>query len=245
MDQRSICLFLAMKRLSAREVHNELVAVLGLDAIGSSTVTRYLRQRQFPVIFLEPSDEPPTTIINDAILETFDKQSFSSVRELAKLTCIPTTTVYRHLTKSLGFVLKHLRWVPHTLNWRHRCLAAPIGYAVSGGDGRGATELLAVRPYAKGGSLTEVLTAGSPLWTAMAKVMAVVSLALGLRFANGVGQPHGSLGPSYVLFDGTGLLKCPESGSHRAAAVRSLRRRRFTPVGRRERRRTFFPSPGL
>jgi hypothetical protein len=23
--------------------------------------------------------------------------------------------VYRHLTKSLGFVRKHLRWVPHTL----------------------------------------------------------------------------------------------------------------------------------
>jgi hypothetical protein len=37
------------------------------------------------------------------------------VRELARLTCIPTTTVYRHLTKSLGFVLKHLRWGPHTL----------------------------------------------------------------------------------------------------------------------------------
>jgi hypothetical protein len=23
--------------------------------------------------------------------------------------------VYRHLTRSLGFVVKHLRWVPHTL----------------------------------------------------------------------------------------------------------------------------------
>jgi hypothetical protein len=41
MDQRSICLFLAMKGLSAREVHSELVAVLGLDVIGYSTVTRY------------------------------------------------------------------------------------------------------------------------------------------------------------------------------------------------------------
>jgi hypothetical protein len=104
-----------MKGLSAREVHNELVAVLGLDVIGGSTVTRYRRQQQFPAIFPEPSDEPPPTIIDDAILEGFDKQPFSSVRELAKLTCIQTTTVYRHLTRSLGFVLKHLRWVPHTL----------------------------------------------------------------------------------------------------------------------------------
>jgi hypothetical protein len=48
MDQRSICLFLAMKRLSAQAISNELVAVLGRDAIGYSTVTNYLRQQQFP-----------------------------------------------------------------------------------------------------------------------------------------------------------------------------------------------------
>jgi hypothetical protein len=34
------------------------------------------------------------TIIGDAIVGALDKQPFSSVRELAKLTCIPTTTVY-------------------------------------------------------------------------------------------------------------------------------------------------------
>jgi hypothetical protein len=111
MDQRSICLFLAIKGLSARDVHNKLVAVLGPDAIASSTVTNYRRQRQFPAISSEASDEPPTSMIDDAILDAFDKQSFSSVRELAKLACIPTSSVYRHLTRSLGFVVKHLRWV--------------------------------------------------------------------------------------------------------------------------------------
>jgi hypothetical protein len=54
-------------------------------------------------------------MIDDAILDALDKQPFSSVRELAKLACIPTPTVYRHLTRSLGFVVKHLRSVPHTL----------------------------------------------------------------------------------------------------------------------------------
>jgi hypothetical protein len=48
MDQRSICLFLAMKRLSAQAIDNELVAVFGPDAIGDSTVTNYLRHRHFP-----------------------------------------------------------------------------------------------------------------------------------------------------------------------------------------------------
>jgi hypothetical protein len=37
-----------MKRLSAQAISNELVAVLGPDAIGYSTVTNYLSQRHFP-----------------------------------------------------------------------------------------------------------------------------------------------------------------------------------------------------
>jgi hypothetical protein len=48
MDQRSICLFLAMKGLSAQAIYNELVAVLGPGAIGYSTATNYLRQCHFP-----------------------------------------------------------------------------------------------------------------------------------------------------------------------------------------------------
>jgi hypothetical protein len=43
MDQRSICLFLALKGLSAQAVFNELTAVLGADAIADSTITKYLR----------------------------------------------------------------------------------------------------------------------------------------------------------------------------------------------------------
>jgi hypothetical protein len=34
MDQRSICLFLAMKRLSAQALDNAFVAVLDSDAVG-------------------------------------------------------------------------------------------------------------------------------------------------------------------------------------------------------------------
>jgi hypothetical protein len=58
MDLRSICLFLAMKRLSAQAIDNELVAVLRPDAIGYSTVTNYLRQRFLPSTFRETPDEP-------------------------------------------------------------------------------------------------------------------------------------------------------------------------------------------
>jgi hypothetical protein len=58
MDQRSICLFLAMKRLSAQAIYNELAAVLDLDAIGYYMATNYLRQRHFPSTFDEDLGEP-------------------------------------------------------------------------------------------------------------------------------------------------------------------------------------------
>jgi hypothetical protein len=56
MDQRSICLFLAMKGLSGQAIYNELAAVLGPDAIGYSTVTNYLCQRYFPSTLRETPD---------------------------------------------------------------------------------------------------------------------------------------------------------------------------------------------
>jgi hypothetical protein len=53
MDQRSICLFLALKGLSARAVCNELTAVLDAGAIAYSTLIKYLRQRQFIPILVD------------------------------------------------------------------------------------------------------------------------------------------------------------------------------------------------
>jgi hypothetical protein len=116
MDQRVICLFLALKGLSTRAIHGELGAVLGLDAVAYSTVTKYFRKGRLPCTLLEPLEEPAIAMIDDAILSALEKQPFSSIRELANLTCIPATTVYRPLTHSLGFIVKHLRWVPHSLS---------------------------------------------------------------------------------------------------------------------------------
>jgi hypothetical protein len=115
MDQRSIYLFLAIKGLSAQVVDNKLVAVLGLDVIACSTVTKYLGQQQFPSIPCDLSEESPNIAIHNAILDVLEKQLFSSIRELAKLTCIPTATVHRHLTGSLGFAMRQFRCVPHGL----------------------------------------------------------------------------------------------------------------------------------
>jgi hypothetical protein len=128
MEQRSICLFLAMKRLSAQAISNEVVAVLCPDAIGSSTVTKYLRQRGFPFTLRETLDEPAATVTDNAILDAFKKQPFSSPRELAQLACIPRSTVHRHFIQSHGFVVKHLRWVSHSLTAAQKTQRVTLSY---------------------------------------------------------------------------------------------------------------------
>jgi hypothetical protein len=98
-----------MKSLSARDIHDELVAVLGSEVIGCSTVTKYLRQSRLPPIIPDAFESPITTVTCDAILDAVQQQLFSSVREFAKLTYIPRSMVDRHLTRTLEFVVKHLR----------------------------------------------------------------------------------------------------------------------------------------
>jgi hypothetical protein len=116
MDQGSICLFLVFKEFSGLAVSSELTLVLGADAIACSTVTKSRRQRQFTFIIVDcPPEKSATIVIDQAILDALDHCPFSSIRGLTRLTCIPTTTVHLHFTQSLGFVVKHLRWVPHTL----------------------------------------------------------------------------------------------------------------------------------
>jgi hypothetical protein len=59
--------------------------------------------------------EPATIVIDQAILDALEQYPVPSIRELARVACIPTTAVHGHLTHSFGFVVKHLRWLPHTL----------------------------------------------------------------------------------------------------------------------------------
>jgi hypothetical protein len=51
-----------------------------------------------------------------AILAALEDRPFASVRRVSQLTHLPSMTVYRRLTQSLGFVARHLRWVPHALS---------------------------------------------------------------------------------------------------------------------------------
>jgi hypothetical protein len=112
MTQRPIVAYLSLKRMSAREIHDNIVATPGPDAVLYSSVTRYLREARFPPSKPEPHPADVQIDLDDSdqvILSALEDGSFASVRQVSRLTYLPSTTVYRRLTQSLGFVARHLR----------------------------------------------------------------------------------------------------------------------------------------
>ena len=119
MDFKSIVLYLEKKGMSATEIHNDIIGTLGPDIMGYSTITYYLRTRDYyqnstPTKKEEKiKEEEKNQILVENALMNFP---FSSIRDIAKITHIPKSTVHLILTKKLHYVLKHLRWIPHSLN---------------------------------------------------------------------------------------------------------------------------------
>jgi hypothetical protein len=119
MAQRPIVAHLSLKRIPAREIHDDIVATLGPDAVSYCSVASYLREARFPPSKPEPHPADVQRDLDDsdqAILAALEDSPFASVLQLSRLTHIPSATVYRRLSQTLGVVARHLRWVPHVLS---------------------------------------------------------------------------------------------------------------------------------
>jgi hypothetical protein len=121
LDQRSIVALLHLKGHSttAKDIHPELVPVLGSEAIAYSAVTN--SRRNDVILQNEPetqdrAEDQGFSITDNAILEALEMMPFASIRQIAKMTIIPPTTAFGRLTKFLHFLLKRLRWVPQRLS---------------------------------------------------------------------------------------------------------------------------------
>jgi GMP synthase-like glutamine amidotransferase len=98
MTQHPIVASLSLKGMSAREIHDDIVATLGADAVSYSLVTRYLREAQFPPSKPERHSADVQRDLDDsdqAILAALEESPFASVRQLSRLTHLPSTTLYR------------------------------------------------------------------------------------------------------------------------------------------------------
>jgi hypothetical protein len=106
MNHGSICLYLQLKRFLTQVIHNELITVLNFDTIGSLMIIQCQRKQDFQIIPCQAFEENAAIIIDDTILNAFNKESLSSIRELTKFTYISAPTIRRYLTRSLCFVVK-------------------------------------------------------------------------------------------------------------------------------------------
>jgi hypothetical protein len=54
----------------------------------------------------EGTSDPMTNLANDQIMGTLEISPFASVRQIARMTFVPKTRIYRRLSESLNFVNK-------------------------------------------------------------------------------------------------------------------------------------------
>jgi hypothetical protein len=121
MDERSILVFLDRNRLSAKDVHTELVQVLESDAIVSSAVTKSIQNDAILQNEPEPEAEDRVenqgfSITDNGLLEALEMMSFASTRQIAKMAFIAATTLFRRLAECLQSIVKRLRAVAHRLS---------------------------------------------------------------------------------------------------------------------------------
>jgi hypothetical protein len=92
------------------------------EAPAYSSVTNWLRRLGFGEDIREPGGhpgKPSDGVIDLQILIELTEFPFHSVRTLASALKIPRGTAWDHLQKG-PFIVKHLRWVPHTLDAAER-----------------------------------------------------------------------------------------------------------------------------
>jgi hypothetical protein len=86
MTQRSTVACLSLKGMSAREVHDDIVAILGPNAVSYKSVTCDIREPRFPPSKPEPHPADVQRDLDDsdqAILAALEDSPFASVRQLS------------------------------------------------------------------------------------------------------------------------------------------------------------------
>jgi hypothetical protein len=119
MDQQLIVMYPGLKGLNAIDIHNDLLATLKGEAKSYRTLMYYLHEPSFSSPKTPHPSESPAPILNESdevILLALSEEPFASVRQLARRTHFPPSTVYDHLTRKLGFTVRYFHSVPHLLS---------------------------------------------------------------------------------------------------------------------------------
>jgi hypothetical protein len=129
MESKYIVLYLGLKGMSAAEIHDNLVATHTREAVCNGSVARSLRSRSSTSVTDPKPNVPPDPVFtesDEAILAALEESPFSSIRQFARATHLTPSRVSLHLTQKLGYTVRHLRCVPHTLSAADKLVRARL-----------------------------------------------------------------------------------------------------------------------
>ena len=109
---------LAQKGWSEKQIEQELKIQFGLHVYSQKTIYEWIA-----LMKLDKQDEPngrPGTKLDDQfisrITQILNNDPFDSTRHIADELNEDNTTIWWYLTRTLGRVYKHSRWLPRKLN---------------------------------------------------------------------------------------------------------------------------------
>lgn len=118
MSYLDIAIEMHTEGFSAKDIYTRLKEIFGDNAPAYSTITKKIRE----LVFLNPTSISqnlggrPIDYINlYKVQKAIENSPNYTIRDIAKETGVPPTTVFRYLTKVLGYKNKSLRWIPHIL----------------------------------------------------------------------------------------------------------------------------------
>jgi hypothetical protein len=103
-----------MKGMKSRAIDDDRVTTLHDEALGDSMVTLWLRQECLAPCSERSHNSTDGLEVSEtdkAILLVLIAEQFASVRDIARLTDLPRSTVHWYLTRSLRFTVRHLRLI--------------------------------------------------------------------------------------------------------------------------------------
>jgi hypothetical protein len=129
MGQRSIALYLSMKRLPVKEIHQKFRETLSLNTVGYSEITWYLYEAEFASQNQEAAAEAKwlsTNAFDVAIMKALSDNPFPLALKSLKLTCLSRSATRQRFTKLLDFTVRYFRRIPHRLSGDQEAIRANL-----------------------------------------------------------------------------------------------------------------------
>ena len=105
------------------EIQKELERQFGEHALKKSAIYRWMQKAKLGLPMIKDSTHSGNSIDEQLLItiqEEIEKNEFFSIRSIAHNVNAHPSLIYRYLTQQFGFVFKHTRYIPHSLNFEQK-----------------------------------------------------------------------------------------------------------------------------